>query len=148
MRTVTGFVATMVGLASVVLVGAASPAQAASECRSGNIPHDWIAPLDGYGVRLDGPWGTKIAQLRQGRISDNTYGIFTSGYNSRTDRIWLDYRRQGASGWTQCGPSKSRRSQYVDTYDPVRRQSRQARVCIDTLYGGNRHHHCGGWFTD
>lgn len=96
---------------------------------------------------LTGAWGEKTAKLMSGRLQDDSYGEFTKGYDSETDRIWIQYRRPGEDGeGTKCGPRSSRKSPHIDTFDPVRRE---VKVCIETKREGNTHSDCADmWWTD
>lgn len=94
-------------------------ASADNTCKRGKLSGEWYGFVhqgrnyDKYSFTafhpdLPGSCGRKTAALWNGRRDDNSYGKFLQGYNAKTDRIWIDYRKPEESSHTQCGFTASK----------------------------------------
>jgi hypothetical protein len=63
-------------------------------------------PTNGEVVRVADPaFNIAFVQLRQGTVQGRQRGwAMINGPTTSGERVWMDWRRPGISGWVQCGP--------------------------------------------
>lgn len=126
-------------------ISTAPPASADTDCSRGTnfIPLDYYATLYGIHVaELNVKGIRKVAALKNGKAFDFTSAQYLSGYDYRTDRIWMDWSPDPRNGRYRCGPTRSYGTKRV------RLLPQWFRVCIDTLSEGRRIQDCGEWYHE
>ena len=134
---------TLAGLAAAVALGgalvstSAGSAQAATNC-GGTV---WPDVYQNVKQVMPDQFHGRHIVLFNGRASDGSYAAIDSGYRSG-DRVWVDRKAPGATGWTQCGPFNRADSNRLDNF------GWEMRACADVVLNGSRVHKCTGWYKD
>lgn len=137
MRRMTKALATAgaaAALGGALMVVPAGAAQAGTDC-GGTVWADVYVAI--RTTTLEG----RTIQLRNGRASDGSYGLISSGYRSG-DRVWIDRRAPGSSSYFTCGPFNRSDSNRMDNF------GWEMRACADIAFAGGRLGTCTSWYVD
>lgn len=146
----------LVGVAAVCSLGIAEPVAASSaDCERGtngfvDIRDSEIGHLVGDRYDIDLGRGVRVS-LRHGSVAGAQRGwALVSGATRISDRVWMDWTRDGGSSWIQCGPFTVRRNNttYTTPAMIIRNNNKRwrFRACGDILIKNRRQHKCTPWW--